>query len=130
MTCAFAVRGAIKKNSAVESVDVSLNRGLATVKLKRGNTVKPQDLWETVRKNGFTPKETSVGVRGDVEGRKLKVTGTNQVFDLTPDRKNQRVIEEAGARNSKAVTIRGTVTPEKNSKAPMPLQVRSIETGR
>ncbi|HZO52963.1 MAG TPA: hypothetical protein VFB63_09610, partial [Bryobacteraceae bacterium] len=63
----------------MESVDVSLNRGLATVKLKPGNTVKPQDLWETVRKNGFTPKETSVVVRGDVEGRKLKVTGTNQV---------------------------------------------------
>jgi copper chaperone CopZ len=66
MTCAYAVRGALKKFPGVESVDVSLNKGLATVKLKPGNTVRPQDFWETVRKNGFTPKEARVLVRGEV----------------------------------------------------------------
>ena len=47
MTCAFAVRGALKKLSGVESVDVSLNKGLASVKLKSGNTLRPEELWET-----------------------------------------------------------------------------------
>jgi hypothetical protein len=130
MTCAFAVRGAIKKFPGVESVDVSLNKGLATVKLKPGNTMKPVDLWETVRRNGFTPKETSVVVRGDVEGRKLKVAGTNQVFDLAPDPKNPKVLEEIGARSSGIVTVRGTLTPPKDSKAPVPLEVRGIGDGR
>jgi len=66
MTCAYAVRGALKKFSGVESVEVSLNKGLATVKLKPGNSVQPQEFWEAVRKNGFTPKETRVVVRGEV----------------------------------------------------------------
>jgi copper chaperone CopZ len=130
MTCAFAVRGAIRKFRGVESVEVSLNKGLATVKLKPGNTVKPEELWKTVRKTGFTPKETSVVVRGDLEGRKLKVSGTNQSYDLAENPENPKAIEQAPARSSRTVTIRGTLTPPKDSKTPGPLQVQSIENGR
>lgn len=121
MTCSFAVRGAIKKLPGVESVDVSLNKGLATIKLKPGNTMKPEDFWETVRKNGFTPKETAVVVKGKIERGKLMVAGTSQVFDLTP---------QPAAPASGTVTIRGTLTPPRGSKASVPLQVRSIEKER
>jgi len=41
MTCAYAVRVALMKFPGVESADVSLNKGLATVKLKPGNTIRP-----------------------------------------------------------------------------------------
>ena len=41
MTCAYAVRVAIMKFPGVEAADVSLNKGLATVKLKPGNTFGP-----------------------------------------------------------------------------------------
>ena len=97
MTCAYAVRGALKKFSGVESVEVSLNKGLASVKLKPGNTVQPQEFWEAVRRNGFTPKETRVMVRGEVTnaGRlQFKVSGTNQIFELKADPK------EASARQT------------------------------
>src|SRR5712691_10079502 len=90
MTCAYAVRGALKKFSGVESVEVSLNKGLATVKLKPGNTVQPQECWEAVRKSGFTPKETRVVVRGEITSagrQQFKVAGTNQLFDLKGDPK-------------------------------------------
>jgi copper chaperone CopZ len=129
MTCAFAVRGAIKKFSGVESVDVSLNKGLATVKLKPGNTLKPEEFWEAVRKNGFTPKETRVVVRGEVQGGKLKVTGTNQILDLAPDPKNPKAFEEVRGYTSKTLTVQGSLTRQNNSKAPVSLQVRGIEKG-
>jgi copper chaperone CopZ len=48
MTCAFAVRGALKKFAGVESVEVSLNKGLAAVKLKPGNSVTPDQFWDAV----------------------------------------------------------------------------------
>jgi copper chaperone CopZ len=129
MTCAFAVRGAIKKLPGVESVDVSLNKGLATIKLKPGNTVKPEELWETVKKNGFTPKETGVLVRGEVEGGRLKVTGTNQLFDLAPDAKNPKAVEDV-VQGSKIVTVRGTLTPQRDSRTPVPVRVQGIEKGQ
>lgn len=130
MTCAFAVRGAIKKLAGVDSVDVSLNKGLATVKLKPGNTLKPEDFWATVRKNGFTTKETNVLVRGEVAGGKFKVSGTNQVFDLAPDPKNPKALAEVTAQTSKTLTVHGILVPRKDSTAPAPLQVQGIEKGR
>ena len=124
MTCAFAVRGALKKFSGVESVDVSLNKGLAIVKLKPGNTVMPEPFWEAMRKNGFTPKETSVVVRGDVlsTGGKmqLKVTGTSRTYDLLADTKSPQV--PAG----KNITIEGTLMPERTLRASVPLRVESL----
>ena len=89
MTCAFAVRGAIKKIPGVESVDVSLNKGLAAVKLKPGNVATIKQFWETVRRNGFTPKQTKVVVRGSLLNSgntlSLKVSGSNQNHQLVAD---------------------------------------------
>ena len=122
MTCAFAVRGALKKLPGVESVEVSLNKGVAAVKLKPGNTLKPEEFWEAVRRNGFTPKQTTVLVRGDVQGGKLRVTGTNQLFELAPDLQN-----ELKALAGKTITIQGTLAPGKDMKTAAPLRVRRIE---
>ena len=119
MTCAYAVRGALQKFSGVEKVDVSLNKGLATVMLKPGNTVKLSDAWETVRKNGFTPKETKVVVRGEVvAGQKteLKVTGTNERYSLLADPKTPKAIDEVRRHGGKIVTVEGRLQPPKTQK--------------
>ena len=68
MTCAYAVRVALMKFPGVESADVSLNKGLATLKLKPGNNIRPSEFWEAIRKNGNTAKATQVTVRGEVQG--------------------------------------------------------------
>src|SRR3954454_18902252 len=97
MTCAYAVRGALHKFSGLEKVEVSLNKGLATVTLKPGNTVHVSDMWETVRKNGFTPKKTQIVVRGEVvtQGKAaFKVTGTGEVYELASDPKTPKALDE------------------------------------
>jgi copper chaperone CopZ len=130
MTCAYAVRVALKKFPGVESVDVSLNKGLATVKLKPGNTVRPQEFWEAVRRNGFTPKETRALVRGEVTNSaslQLKVTGSNQLLDLKAD---STLLEEARRQIGKIVTVEGALTPGKDLKAQIPLDVRSIRSDK
>lgn len=127
MTCAYAVRGALKKFPGVESVDVGLNKGLATVKLKPGNTVRPQDLWEAVRRNGFTPKETRVVVRGTVSTSpqlQLKVTGTSEVLSLTGE---ASTLQEAAKQNGNTVIAAGSLVPGKDVKVAVPLDVRSIK---
>src|SRR6266853_5777463 len=94
MICAHAVSVDIKRFSGVVVVDMSLNKGLAGVKLKPGNTVAPGDFWEAIRKDGFTPKETRVVVRGVVEGSKFKVTGTSQSYDLAADPQAPQIMDE------------------------------------
>jgi copper chaperone CopZ len=130
MTCAFAVRGALQKLSGVEKVDVSLNKGLTTVTLKPGNTLRLRDVWEAVRKNGFTPKETKAVVRGEVIGgakTELKVTGTNEAYGLLADSKASKAIDEVRRHAGKTVTVEGTLEPPKDAKAAVPLMVTGIK---
>ena len=65
------------KFSGVESADVSLNKGLATVKLKPGNTIRPSEFWEAIRKNGNTPKVT--GFVGGQKPTPLTEEEVNQI---------------------------------------------------
>src|SRR5947209_3042883 len=98
MTCAHVVDVALKKVAGVESVEVSLNKGLATVKLKPGNSVAVPQLWQLLHEKGYTPKTTVVSVRGElanVQGRlQLKVTGTKDTLALVDDPKNSAAYRE------------------------------------
>src|SRR5579884_4235479 len=102
MTCAHIVDVALKKVPGVDTVDVSLNKGLATVKLKPGNTVSVPQFWQLLHEKGYTPKTTAVSVRGQLAGGQgrlqLKVSGTRDVLDLAPDPKNTGPYNDAAKR--------------------------------
>ncbi|MCU1257643.1 MAG: hypothetical protein JWO80_528 [Bryobacterales bacterium] len=102
MTCAHVVNVALKKVAGVEAAEVSLNKGLATVKLKLGNTASVPQLWELIHEKEYTPKTTEVTVRrevANVQGRlQLKLAGTKDVM-----------------------------APGKDFKAPVPLQVVEVK---
>ena len=131
MTCAHVVNVALKKVAGVESVDVSLNKGLATVKLKPGNTVSVPQLWQLIHEKGYTPKATTMSVRGDlanIQGRlQLKVSGTNETVALVSDSKNASVYGEAQKKLGQTVIVQGVMTPARDLKAPVPLQVSQVK---
>ena len=124
MTCAHVVNAGLKKVAGVESVDVSLNKGLATVKLKAGNTVRLQDLWKLIQSQGYTPKSTDVVLRGVVSGAsakpQLKISGSNEMIALTG------AVAKAGMPGS-TVSLQGVMVPGKDLAAAVPLEVRGVQ---
>src|SRR5262249_37166192 len=106
MTCAYAVRAALMKFQGVESAEVSLNKGLAAVKLKPGNSIRPAEFWEAIRKNGNTPKATHVTVRGEVQagGSQFKVSGSGEVFPLIGP---AALLQQLKAAAGKTVNVEG-----------------------
>lgn len=126
MICAHAVSVDLKRFSGVESVDVSLNKGIASVKLAPGNAVVPEDMWQVIRKDGFTPKETHVVVRGVVDGTRMKVVGTNHVYDLATDPQNPRMLDEVQRQSGKAITLEGRLVPPKDNKGRVPILVQRV----
>lgn len=64
--CAHAVRVAVEKIPGVDSVRVSLNEGYADIHLASDNSVTVERVRETIRNNGFTPKEARIRVTGSV----------------------------------------------------------------
>jgi copper chaperone CopZ len=103
------VRVSVKSVAGVESVDVSLAKGLAAVKMKPGNTVTLKQLQSAITKNGFTMKDSTLTVEGTVVVEagtvQLKVSGSNEMLNLVP----QGQVAPAAALNGKSVTVTGVV---------------------
>ena len=131
MTCAHVVDVALKKVAGVESVEVSLNKSLATVKLKPGNTVSVPQLWELIHRNGYTPKATTVSVRGElanVNGSlQLKVAGTKDTLPLAADPKNPALYSEASKQIGQTVIVQGVMVPAKDLRTSVPLQIGQVK---
>ena len=131
MTCAHVFDVALKKVKGVESVEVSLNKGLATVKLKPGNTVSVPQLWQLLHNQGYTPKATAVSVRGVLAGAQghvqLKVTGTKDTLMLAPDPKNPGVYSDASKKVGQSVLVQGVMVPGKDLKAATPLEGNEVK---
>ena len=100
----------LKSVSGVDSVNVSLAKGLAAVKLKPGNAATLKQLQAAITKNGFTMKQSAVVIVGTVvveSGKaQLKVSGSNEIVDLVPD---GQVTPNANSINGKSVLVDGFV---------------------
>ena len=121
------MRVSLKSVAGVDSVDVSLEKGVAVVKMKLGNTVTLKQLNEAISKNGFTMKDSSAIVTGKVnvtDGKTtLQVSGSNEVLELVPDAGGSSVASMVG----KSVLINGTIPEAAKGKAPDSIRYRSLE---
>jgi hypothetical protein len=122
------VRVAMKNVNGVNTVDVSLSKGLATVTLKPGNTVRTKQLLDAISKNGFTTKQSRVEVNGvlvsDTGGLRLKVSGTDENFALVGD---GAAMDKARNMVGKAVVVNGTIPEVPKGKLPETLRLNSVE---
>lgn len=84
------MRVALEKVDGIESVRVTLKRGVAHITLEQGNTVTLAGLRRIVKDAGYQSRDAVVTVRGTVRAREnrlmLEVSGTSELFDLVADR--------------------------------------------
>jgi copper chaperone CopZ len=121
------VRVALKGVNGVESVDVSLNKGLATVTLKGGNTVTMKQLQAAITRNGYSTKQSLVTAIGELslqENRWLfRVSGSNEEFILTPDGNTK---PPDSSLVGKVVTVVGTMPQLSSGKGQTELHFQSV----
>ena len=126
------MRVSLKSVSGVDSVDVSLEKGLAVVKMKPGNTATLKQLNEAITKNGFTMKDSTATVAGTVvttDGKTtLRVTGSNDLRqnDLLQMVPQSPSATEAALLVGKTVVVEGTIPESGKGKAPDSIRYRSI----
>jgi copper chaperone CopZ len=121
------VRVSLKSVSGVDSVAVSLEKGLASVKMKPGNTATFRQLQDAITKNGFTMKPSNVSVAGKIvmaNGRsQLQVSGSDELVNLTPDTPQTASVN---ALVDKLVLVEGTLEEAAKGKVPDTIRYRSI----
>jgi hypothetical protein len=121
------VRVSLKSVAGVESVDVSLEKGLAAVKMKPGNTATLKQLQDAITKNGFTMKRSKAVIAGKAlvsDGKaQLQVSGSNDVLQLVPESQN---VPNACSMQGKSVVVAGTIPEAPKGKAPDSLIYQSL----
>ena len=121
------MRVSLKAVAGVETVDVSLEKGLASVRLKPGNATTLKQLQGAITKNGFTMKASKAIVAGTVQvttGKtQLKVLGSNDVLDLFPESQSSVT---ATSMQTKAVVAVGTIAEAQKGKVPDSLTYISL----
>ena len=121
------MRVSLKSVSGVDSVDVSLEKGLAVVKMKPGNTVTLKQLNDAIAKNGFTMKDSTATVTGTVvtmDGKAtLRVSGSNDVLQLLP----QSGVTRDAASVVKTVVVEGTIPEGMKGKTPDTIRYQSMK---
>jgi copper chaperone CopZ len=120
----------LKSLSGVDSVKVNLENGLAAVKMKPGNTVTFKQLNEAIAKNGFTMKQSTATIAGNIVvgdgGPRLRVSGSNEMLDLVPDGQ----APNATSLNGKSVVVVGSIPETAKGKSPDGIHYRSITEER
>jgi len=121
------VRVSLKSVAGVDAVDVSLENGLASVKMKPGNVATLKQLQEAITKNGFTMKPSNVVVAGKIvmtNGQpQLQVSGSNDVVSLMPDAPQTANVNAIAG---KSVLVEGTLNEAEKGKAPNTIRYRSV----
>jgi len=121
------VRVSLLSVSGVAAVDVSLEKGLAMVKLKPGNSVTFKQLQTAITKNGFTMKESKVVAAGQVESAdgstKLHISGSNEVISLVPE---SSTITAPALSGANAVVVEGKVPEPAKGKTPDTIRFHTI----
>ena len=121
------MRVSLKSVAGVESVEVSLEKGLAAVKMKPGNTATLKQLQDAITKNGFTMKQSKATVAGTIlaaNGKtQLKVSGSNDVLQLVPESQSG---PEASSMQGKSVIVTGTISEAPKGKSPDSLNYHSL----
>jgi hypothetical protein len=122
------VRVSLKSVSGVGSVDVSLDKGLASVTMKPGNAATFKQLQEAITKNGFTMKPSDVSVTGKIvvtRGQpQLQVSSSNELVNLVPDGSQATNVTAMAA---KWVVVEGTLEEAAKGKTPDTIRYRTVK---
>jgi hypothetical protein len=123
------VRVSLKTVSGVDSVDVSLAKGLAVVKMKPGNTATLKQLQNAITKNGFTMKDSTATIAGTLVvangNTQLQVSGSNELLTLTSE--SQAAGDMMTLWGGKSVLVEGTIPEAAKGKMTNALRYRSIK---
>jgi copper chaperone CopZ len=110
--CSENLAAAFKRMRGVESVDIDLKDGTVSLKFAAQNRLGPEQVWDAIKRVGFTPGISDVKVRGSVQDGKLQVPESGKIFAL-----------EGRAENADSVEIRGTTAPPPDPRTPISIKI-------
>lgn len=117
----------MEKLPGVETATVKLNEGRAVLALKPENTLAIGQIRESVRRNGFTPRDARITATAEVVSGnvlRLRVTGTPDVYEV---RGTPALEQQLKAAEGRPMIVDGTISLGNDPKDPTVWQVTSVK---
>ena len=111
-SCSESLGKAFERLHGVKHVNVSMNEGTVALDLADQNRVTLEQVWDAIKRIGFTPGDTKVIVRGAVKGDSLTISGIDKTIKV-----------EGHAAEAENVELKGTITPPPDPRTPMKLRL-------
>ena len=115
----------LRRLEGVESVEVSLNEGRATIRLAERNAVALGQVRRLVEQSGFSPREARVTARGEVlvrEGQAhLRVPGAEETYFVAGGQAAEELTRHAG----RSVVVEGVIARPEGD-APPAIEIVSV----
>jgi copper chaperone CopZ len=109
-SCSDSMAKAFEKMRGVKHVEVSMNDGTVTLDLADQNRVTLEQVWDTIKRIGFTPGDTNVTLRGTVKGNSLTVN-------------DKTIAIEGNAPEGENIELKGTIAPPPDPRSPIKLRI-------
>jgi copper chaperone CopZ len=110
--CSTSLEGAFKKMRGVDKAEVDFKAGTVRLTLADKNRVGVDQVWDAIKRVGFTPGETKVSVRGSVKGSRLEVAEIGKTFEI-----------DGKTTEGEAVELNGSIVPPPDPRAPVVIRV-------
>ncbi len=111
--CSQSLQSSLERMRGVEKVEVDFKTAVVRVKLAEKTRIGVDQVWDAIKRVGFTPGETTVTVRGAVHASKLEVPETGRTFVI-----------EGRVTEGDAVELTGTIAPPPDPRTPIVIRVK------
>jgi copper chaperone CopZ len=111
-SCTETLTAAFKRMRGVESVEVDFKAATVALKFAPQNRLGVDQVWDAIKRVGFTPARTDVKVRGSVKGTKLEVPEINKTFEI-----------DGPAPEGDSVELKGTTAPPPDPRTPVRIKI-------
>jgi len=110
--CSENLAGSLKRIRGVEKAEVDFKAAKIRLELSEKNRAGVEQVWDAIKRVGFTPGETKVTVRGAVKASKIEVPEIGKTFEV-----------EGQAPQGDSVELTGVITPPSDPRTPIVIRV-------
>jgi copper chaperone CopZ len=111
-SCSESLAASMKRMRGVEKAEVDFKAGTVRLDLAEKNRVGVEQVWDAIKRVGFTPGETKIRVRGALKGSKLEVAEIGKSFEI-----------DGRAPEGESVELNGTITPPPDPRTPIVIRL-------
>jgi copper chaperone CopZ len=111
-SCSETLAGSLQRMRGVEKAEVDFKAGTVRLDLAEKNRIGVEQVWDAIKRVGFTPGETKVTVRGALKASKLVVPEIGKTFEV-------QFHPGSRAPEGDSVELTGVITPPPDPRTPI-----------